>query len=128
MNELKIIATEKAPQAIGHYVQGMTSDKLIITSGQIPVVPETGKMISEPGEAMTQVLKNITAIVEKAGGAKNTIARVDIFMTDIKNFAVMNAAYAKFFGSHKPTRLCVEVKGLPAGAVVEASALAFVKD
>ena len=127
MKILQPIASENAPQALGHYVQGMASGNLIITSGQIPLVPSTGKIVSEPAAAMTQVLENLTAIVEKAGGDKDTVARVDIFVTDLKDSAEMNRAYSEFFGSHKPARLCVEVKGLPAGAILEASVLAFVK-
>lgn len=128
MTQLNITATDRAPKALGHYVQGVKSGNLIITSGQIPLVPETGAIVTEPAAAMRQVLSNLTAIVEAAGGAKETIARVDIYLTDLAQFAAMNAAYAEFFGSHKPARFCAEVKGLPAGAVLEASVLAFVRD
>lgn len=128
MTEFKIAASKSAPPALGHYVQGVRSGNLIITSGQIPLVPETGAIVKDPAEAMTQVLKNLTAIVEDAGGSKDTIARVDICVTDLGDFPAMNAAYAEFFGGHKPARFCSEVKGLPAGAILEASVLAFAGD
>lgn len=105
----------------------MQSGNLIITSGQIPLVPATGELVSDPARAMKQVLENLTAIVREGGGDKNTIARVDIYVTDLKDFAAMNAAYSEFFGEHKPARLCVEVKSLPAKAILEASVLAFAK-
>ncbi|KAB7652794.1 reactive intermediate/imine deaminase [Sutterella faecalis] len=128
MTKFSIAASPAAPKALGHYVQGVRSGNLIITSGQIPLVPETGALVKEPAEAMRQVLSNLTAIVEDAGGSKDTIARVDIYVTDLKDFPAMNAAYAEFFGTHKPARFCAEVKGLPAGAVLEASVMAFAAD
>lgn len=119
------IASEKAPKALGHYTQGQTDGHLIITSGQIPLVPETGALVTEPAEAMTRVLSSLLAIVEAGGGSKETIARVDICLADMSAFPAMNAAYSEFFGSHRPARFVSEAKSLPAGAVLEASVLAF---
>lgn len=125
MSQLEILSSQGAPAALGHYVQGMACGNLTMTSGQIALCPESGELIKTPAAAMRQVLENLLAIVEAAGGKRETIARVDIAVTGFDDWKLMNEAYTEFFGCHKPTRFVSSVAGLPAGATIEASVLAF---
>lgn len=125
MTQLQIVCSDKAPAALGHYVQATVQGNLIITSGQIALVPQTGELLKEPAAAMRQVLENLLNIVQAAGGSIDSIARVDIAVVGFDGWAQMNEAYAEFFGSHKPARFVSGVSGLPGGATIEASVLAF---
>lgn len=126
----EIISTNKAPKAIGTYSQavvvtgGMTS---VYLSGQIPLVPETMEMISgNVGEQIHQVFKNLTAVCEAAGGDLNNIVKLNIFLTDLGNFPIVNEIMAQYFDTPYPARAAVGIKELPKAAQVEMDAI-FVK-
>ena len=119
-----IIATDKAPTAIGPYSQAIDCGALVITSGQIPVDPATGTM-PEGIEAQTrQSLNNIKAILAQAGLTMDNVVKTTVFLQNMGDFAAMNAVYAGFFteGSY-PARSAVEVAALPKGALVEIEAI-----
>ena len=120
---MKVIATEKAPGAIGPYSQGFLTNGFVYTSGQIPVHPADGTIpegIAAPAE---QSCKNVGAILEAGGSGFDKVVKTTCFLTDIADFAAFNEVYAKFFTS-KPARSCVAVKDLPKGVLCEVEAIA----
>lgn len=120
----KIIATEKAPAAIGPYSQAVELNGTLFVSGQLPVDPETG-LIPDGIEAQTrQSLTNIGAILEADGLTYNDVVKTSVFLSDINHFAAMNAVYAEFFTQDKPARVCFQVAALPKGALVEIDVIA----
>ena len=123
---MKVIKTENAPKAIGPYSQGVVVGNTIYCSGQIPIVPQSGDVIVNDIEKATlQVLNNLLAIIEKAGGNKTTIIKCTIYTTDLSKFDIINRVYGDFFGDHKPARVTVEVSSLPKGVEVEIDAVAI---
>ncbi|MDD7306069.1 MAG: RidA family protein [Peptoniphilaceae bacterium] len=121
---MKEISTEKAPAAVGPYIQGaITNNNLVFTSGQIPLVPETGELVTDIKEATLQSLNNVKAILEEAGSSIEKVIKVNVFVSDMANFGKVNEVYEEFFGDSKPARSCVEVK-LPKDAVIEIEAIA----
>lgn len=123
--EKKIIATNAAPAAIGPYSQAVRFGDLLITSGQIPIDPATG-VFPEGIEAQTrQSLTNVKAILEEAGLTMENVVKTTVFLSDMNNFAAMNAVYATFFteGSY-PARSAVEAARLPKDALVEIEVIA----
>ncbi|CAD6560749.1 RidA family protein [Paraburkholderia sabiae] len=124
MKSLSEIATPDAPQAIGPYSQAVKYGNLLFVSGQLPLVPETGAMVSDdPAEQLVQCLKNIDAIARAAGASLSEAVKTTIFLTDLRSFPHMNERYAQFFEKPFPARACVEVSGLPKGAKVEIEAV-----
>ena len=121
------IVSEKASPALGPYCHGKKFDRMIITSGQIPLTRD-GRYVHEVKAATRLVLDNLISIVEAGGGSKATVARVDVFITSLDDFAAINEVYAEFFGEHRPTRVCVQVAALPAGVPIEAAMTAFVEE
>lgn len=122
---MKIIQTEKAPAAVGPYSQGTIAGNVIFTSGQLPLIPETGELVSDDiKKATLQSLNNVKAIVEEAGSSVEKIVKVNIFLNDINDFAAVNEIYSEFFGDHKPARSCVEVAKLPKAGLLEIEAIA----
>lgn len=119
-----VIASPKAPKAIGPYSQAIELNGTLFVSGQIPVIPETGRMPESIEEQTRQSLTNIGAILEEAGLSFNDVVKTTVLLDDIKNFAAMNAVYAEFFPDMKPARVCYQVTALPAGAKVEIDAVA----
>jgi len=120
---MKIIATDKAPGAIGPYSQGYEVNGMVYTSGQIPVDPATGN-IPEGIEAQAeQSCKNVGAILEAAGSGYDRVVKTTCFLADIADFAAFNEVYARFFVS-KPARSWVAVKDLPKGVLCEIDAIA----
>ena len=120
----KVIATSKAPKAVGPYSQAIELNGTLFVSGQIPVNPETGSM-PEGIEAQTrQSLTNVGAILAEAGLSYNDVVKTTVLLDDIKNFAAMNAVYAEFFPETKPARACYQVAALPVGAMIEIEAIA----
>lgn len=121
-----IIATTQAPGAIGPYSQGCTVGDLVYTSGQVPIDPATGAFV--PGgitEQTRQSLTNVKAILEAAGTTMDNVLKTTVFLSDMNDFAAMNAVYAEFFteGSF-PARSAVQVARLPKDALVEIEAIA----
>ena len=119
-----IIATEKAPAAIGPYSQAIDCGALLITSGQIPVDPATGAMPEGITAQTRQSLTNVKAILAQAGLTMDNVIKTTVFLQNMGDFAAMNAVYAEFFteGSY-PARSAVEVAALPKGALVEIEAI-----
>lgn len=122
----KIVATDKAPAAIGPYAQANIIDDLVITSGQIPIDPATGNLVEGDIEAQTkQVFKNLKAVLEAAGSGLDKIVKTTCFMDNMNDFAKMNEVYASFFSGDYPSRSAVEVAKLPKGALIEIEAIAY---
>ena len=124
----KVIHTDKAPAAIGPYVQAMDLGNLVITSGQIPVNPATGEMPADIKAQTRQSLDNIKAIIEQAGLQVSNIVKTTVFVKDLNHFADVNSVYEAFFtefgGGAVPARSCVEVARLPKDAGVEIEVMA----
>ena len=121
----KIVATDKAPAAIGPYAQANIIGDLVITSGQIPIDPATGNLVEGDIEAQTkQVFENLKAVLEAAGSGLDKIVKTTCFMDNMNDFAKMNEVYASFFSGDYPSRAAVEVAKLPKGALIEIEAIA----
>ncbi|CAI3791857.1 RidA family protein [Rheinheimera sp. MM224] len=115
-----IISTDKAPAAIGTYSQAVKIGTTVYLSGQIPLVPETMQMVSENfAEQTQQVFENLTAVCQAAGGSLNDMVKVNIFLTDLSNFATVNEIMSKHFSAPYPARAAVQVSALPRGAQIE---------
>ena len=120
---MKVIATEKAPGAIGPYSQGFIAGGFVYTSGQIPVNPADGTVPEGIAAQTEQSCKNVGAILEAAGSGFDKVVKTTCFLADIADFAAFNEVYAKYFTS-KPARSCVAVKDLPKGVLCEIEAVA----
>lgn len=120
---MKVIATEKAPGAIGPYSQGFIAGGFVYTSGQIPVNPADGTMPEGIAAQTEQSCKNVGAILKAAGSGYDKVIKTTCFLADIADFAAFNEVYAKYFTS-KPARSCVAVKDLPKGVLCEIEAVA----
>ncbi len=124
--ERKIIATDKAPGAVGPYSQGVAVDGFIFTAGQIPINPATGKVEAETIEEQTrQALLNIRAVLHATGSGLDRVVKMTVFMTDLGDFQAMNAVYAEFFPADPPARSAVQVAALPLGVQIEMEAIAL---
>jgi 2-iminobutanoate/2-iminopropanoate deaminase len=125
---LTMVQTDRAPAAIGPYSQAVRVGEWLFVSGQIGLVPETGQLVGDGlMEQATQALQNLRAILERVGFGLVNVVSVDVFLVDIAEFATFNGIYEAFFGSHKPARAVVEVRGLPRGALVEIKCVAWGK-
>lgn len=114
------VATTHAPAAIGPYSQAIVSGDLIFTSGQIPLDPASGELVQGDIQAQTrQVFSNLREVLKEAGASLDDAVKVNVYMTDLKDFAALNEVYATFFTQPYPARSCVEVSSLPKGAQVE---------
>ncbi|MEB3429939.1 Rid family detoxifying hydrolase [Citroniella saccharovorans] len=119
---LEFIETKNAPAAIGPYSQATKASGVLLVSGQLPINPESGELVTDIREATKRSLENVLAIVEGAGLKLENIARVGVFVKDIGQFGEINEVYADFFKDHKPARALVEVSKLPKDAVIEIEA------
>ena len=119
------VVTEKAPAAIGPYSQGIQSGNMVFVSGQLPVDPASGELLTEIAAATRQCLTNLSAVLAACGGGLEQVVKTTVFMSDLQNFAAMNAVYAEFFKTNPPARSTVQVAALPKGAVVEIEAIAI---
>ena len=123
---IKIVATDKAPAAIGPYAQANIIGNLVITSGQIPIDPATGNLVEGDIEVQTrQVFANLKAVLEAAGSSLDKIVKTTCFMDNMNDFAKMNEVYASFFSGDYPSRSAVEVAKLPKGALIEIEVIAY---
>lgn len=123
----EIIKTSTAPQAIGPYSQAVRVSKFLFLSGQIPLDPSTGELVSGTiEEETTRVMENIKAVLAAAGADMASIVKTTIFLTDLGDFAVVNATYGKYFTADPPARSTVQVAALPKGARVEIECIAVV--
>lgn len=115
-----IINTDKAPQAIGTYSQAVKVNNTVYLSGQIPLIPETMEMVEgEIDVQIRRVFDNLTAVCEAAGGKLQDIAKLNIFLTDLSNFATVNSVMAEYFQQPYPARAAIGVSQLPKNAEVE---------
>jgi len=122
---MEFVKTDKAPKAVGPYSQAVVSGNFVFVSGQIPLDPETGKMVDGDIEEKTRrVLKNVSAVLESVGLSLKNVVKVTVFVTDLSNFEKVNKVYSEFFGDHKPARSFVEVSALPKGAEIEIEVIA----
>ena len=120
-----IIATEKAPAAIGPYSQAVEAAGLVFISGQLPIDPATGAFAGDTIEAQTrQSLENIRSILEKAGLGMDSVVKTTVLLSSIGDFAAMNGVYAEYFKADCPARAAFEVAALPKAALVEIEAIA----
>jgi len=125
--QLSAIQTPDAPAAIGPYSQAIKAGNLLFVSGQIPIDPATGQVISGDISTEThQVMKNLDAILTKAGGSLNNVAKATIFIKDMNDFAKINEVYAGYFEGTFPARETVEVSRLPKDVNVEISVIAVI--
>jgi len=124
---MKQIKTEKAPAAIGPYSQGILSGSLLFTSGQIPLDPAAGILVSGGIQSETkQVLENLKAVLEAGGAGLKDVVKTTVYMADLSEFAQMNEVYGIYFSGEPPARSTVGVASLPRGARVEIEAVAVV--
>jgi 2-iminobutanoate/2-iminopropanoate deaminase len=128
MNIKQAISTTQAPSAIGPYSQGIRMGNLLFVSGQIPIDPSTGALITDTsiGAQTRRVLQNVLAIVEAAGGSAHSIVKTTVFLRDMGDFAAMNAAYSLFFITSPPARSTVQAAKLPRDAAVEIDCIAVI--
>ena len=120
----EIIVAENAPAAIGPYSHAVVINDMVFTSGQLGLIPETGKL-PEGVEAQTeQALINLRNELKASGTDMEHVVKTTVFVQDLADFAKVNAIYAKFFATNPPARSCVQVAKLPAGGLVEIEAVA----
>ena len=119
-----VIATEKAPGAIGPYSRAIQVGNIVSTSGQLPIDMKTGELVSDPKEATKASLDNVKAILEQAGTSMDKIFKTTVFVKDLKDFNDINEVYATYFKENPPARSCVQVAQLPKDAVLEIEAMA----
>jgi 2-iminobutanoate/2-iminopropanoate deaminase len=114
------VPTPSAPAVAGPYSPAVRAGDWLVLAGQVGLDPATGAMVSGGAEAQArQVLANIAAILGDCGASMSDVAKTTVFVTDMADFAVVNAVYAEAFGTHRPARSTVQVAALPAGAQVE---------
>ena len=122
---LKTVLTDKAPQAIGPYSQGVIASGFLFTAGQIPLDPATGQVIKGDVKAQTeQVLTNLTGVLAAAGCSWRHVVKTTVFLHDMNDFPAVNEVYARVVGESRPARSTVQVAGLPRGVLVEIDAIA----
>jgi 2-iminobutanoate/2-iminopropanoate deaminase len=125
---MKTLATDKAPRAIGPYSQAVVSGGLLYASGQIPLDPATGDLVS--GDVATcaeQILDNLEAVLAEGGATLADVLKTTVYLTRMEDFPAMNAVYARRFGEHRPARSTVAVASLPKGATLEIDLIARVR-
>jgi len=120
----EIISTDKAPQAIGTYSQAVKIGSTVYLSGQIPLIPETMEMVDGDMDAqIVRVFDNLTAVAQAAGGDLNDVAKLNIFLTDLSHFPLVNEIMARYFSQPYPARAAIGVASLPKNAGVEMDAI-----
>ena len=124
MNNRAVISTPDAPEAIGPYSQAVKLGSTVWLSGQIPLVPDTMVLVEGDIRAQaTQVFENLAAVASAAGGALDNAVKINISLTDLGDFTVVNEVMAGFFNEPYPARACVQVAALPKGAAIEVEAI-----
>ncbi len=120
----EIIQTDKAPKAIGTYSQAVKIDHTVYLSGQIPLIPETMVLVDGDINAqITQVFENLKAVAEAAGGSLADIVKLNVFLTDLVHFPIVNEIMGQYFSEPYPARAAIGVAALPKGAAVEMDAI-----
>ncbi|HDZ46379.1 hypothetical protein LCGC14_0086820 [marine sediment metagenome] len=129
MSNKAVINTSKAPAAIGPYSQAIKAGNTVYLSGQIPLDPATMAIVSEDFEAQArQVFTNLQAVCEEAAGSLSDIVKLNLYLVDLDNFAIVNQVMEEFFSAPFPARAAVGVKALPKGSQVEAEAVMVIGD
>jgi 2-iminobutanoate/2-iminopropanoate deaminase len=124
---MEIIATEKAPKAIGPYSQAIRFGNILYSSGQIALDPATGNLVDGDFAAQVRrVFENLKAVLTAAGTDFSRVVKATVYLTDLANFATLNEIYASYFGDTKPARTTVGVSQLPKSALVEIDLIAMV--
>lgn len=122
------ISTNKAPQAIGPYSQGIIANGFLFTAGQIGLDPETGRLVDGGFAKQTErVLANLGAVLAEAGASWNDVVKTTVYLHDMADFPTFNEIYARHFGEARPARSTVQAAGLPRGALVEIDAIVRVE-
>lgn len=122
----KIVATEKAPKAIGPYSQAISTNSMVYAAGQVGLDPTTMEIVEGGVEAQTrQVLTNLKSVLESADSGLKYVVKTTVFLQDMGDFATMNAVYSEFFPENPPARSTVQVAALPKGALVEIECIAL---
>lgn len=125
----KIIQTNKAPQAIGTYSQAVKFEDTVYLSGQIPLVPETMEIAEgDISDHIRQVFENIKAVAEAAGGDLHDIVKLNVFLTDLANFPIVNDIMSEYFTQPYPARAAVGVAALPKGVGIEMDAIMIIRE
>lgn len=125
----KIVHSDNAPAAVGPYSQGIRAGNLLFISGQLGLDMKTGEIAYGDVEAQTrQVLTNLETIAKAGGSSLANALKVSVYLTDMEDFATMNAIYATFFPENPPARVCVEVSALPKGVQVEMDVICLCND
>ena len=128
MSSLEYVHTENAPAAIGPYSQAIITDGWVFCSGQIPLDPQTGEMLTGSVAEQTElVLSNLRSVLEAAGSSFDDVVKTTVFLSDMNTFAEMNDVYARHFGEHRPARAAVQAGALPKFCDVEIECVARVK-
>lgn len=120
----EVVFTEKAPKAVGPYVQAIKSNGMVYCSGQLGINPQDGKMGNGVEEQAHLSMKNLGAILEEAGSNYQKIVKTTIFLADMNDFATVNKIYESYFGGQFPARSCFQVAKLPLGGLVEIECIA----
>ena len=123
---MEVIHTDKAPNAIGPYEQAIKANGFVYTAGQIGLEPASGELVAGGVEEQARrVLDNVTAVLEAAGSSWGQVVKTTIYLSDMADFAAVNAVYEGYLGGSKPARTTVAVAGLPKGALVEVDVVAL---
>ncbi len=126
--ERLVVATDRAPAAVGPYSQAIRVDHTVFTAGQIGLDPQSGQLVEGGIVAQTrQALQNLAAVLEAAGSSLQHVVKTTVFLANMDDFPEMNRVYAEFFPEAPPARSTVEVSRLPLGALVEIEAIALVE-
>ncbi len=129
MSNRAAINTDQAPEAIGTYSQAVKVGNTVYLSGQIPLDPQSMTLVEGGFEAQAeQVFKNLSAVCEASGGSLDEVVKVNLYLTDLANFATVNTVMARYFRQPYPARAAVQVSALPKGADFEAEAVMVIGD
>lgn len=120
MSIIEVVATEGAPAAIGPYSQAVKTDGWVFCSGQIPLDPTSGSLVTGDIAVQTeQVFENLAAVLEASGSSLSRVVKTTVFLADMDDFTAMNEVYARYFGDHRPARATVQAGALPKNVGVE---------
>ncbi|MCD8138344.1 MAG: Rid family detoxifying hydrolase [Planctomycetaceae bacterium] len=122
--DLQVVASPKAPEAIGAYSQAIVVGDFVFVSGNLPINPATGQMPEAIADQAKQALDNIAVVLEEAGTSMKKVVKTTIFLADIADFGVVNETYSGYFTAPYPARSCIAVKDIPRGAKIEIEVIA----
>jgi len=126
MNKINVVSTPSAPAAAGPYSQALKVNGFIFCSGQIGIDPNTSELVKGIEKQTLQTLKNLKEVVKTSGSDFNHVLKTTIYLSDMKNYSLVNQIYGEFFKDHKPARVTVEVSRLPKDCLIEIDAIATV--